>query len=242
MKSTQFKNEVLIIPDKIDAEREELASIWIENGGEVMRVGKFWVTPETEGRRVTLYGYDTFCLVLAQLLHLDMVSPKDEMIVDLKFKFLKRSIFLASVSEITTLKFPIFIKPVTPKLFPAGVYANLELLSTQIVGLEEAETLICSEVLVIKKEVRAFILDNEIMDLAFYEGEGDLGGPRSFILDFLEESLLDLPNTFVIDVGYNDASGWFVIEFNSSWGAGLNFCHPDKVVVSIRAATIPYKE
>jgi len=49
---------------------------------------------------------------------------------------------------------------------------------------------------------------------------------------------LDLPTTFVLDLGYNEKLGWFVIEFNSSWGAGLNFCKPEKVVECIRAAAV----
>ncbi len=40
------------------------------------------------------------------------------------------------------------------------------------------------------------------------------------------------------ELGHKEESGWFVIEFNASWGAGLNFCDAQKVIHSIRAATV----
>lgn len=80
-------------------------------------------------------------------------------------------------------------------------------------------------------------MNRQIIDLAFYEGEGNLEEPQRFIEDFLVNSELPLPKTFVLGVGFNEKDGWFVIEFNSSWGAGLNFCNPEKVIECIRAAT-----
>ena len=88
------------------------------------------------------------------------------------------------------------------------------------------------------KEVRSFILNKKIVDLAYYEGKGLLEEPRKFIENFLEETQIQLPTTFVLDVGYNENDGWFLIEFNSCWGAGLNFCNPTKVIDCLKAATI----
>ena len=66
-KKNMLENEVLLIPDKEDEERNDLANTWKYLGGEVKRIGKFWIKPEVGNKRVSLYGFDTFCLVLAGL-------------------------------------------------------------------------------------------------------------------------------------------------------------------------------
>ncbi|WP_394337843.1 hypothetical protein [Chitinophaga silvisoli] len=41
-----------------------------------------------------------------------------------------------------------------------------------------------------------------------------------------------------MDLGFNEVLGWFVLEFNASWGAGLNGCRAEKVIDCILAATL----
>lgn len=231
-----MKNEILLIPDKKDEERDALAKIWQAAGGEVKRIGKFWIKPEVGDKRVSIYGYDSFCLVLAQILDIKMEMVKDEVIAMLPNKYLKRNITIESIKKMENIEFPKFIKPVIPKLFKAAVFDSPEALRTKIEGIDEKELLICSDEITVNKEVRSFILNRKIKDLAFYEGSGNLEKPKQFIDDFLINCTLNLPNTFVLDIGFNDKDGWFVIEFNSSWGAGLNFCKPEKVIECIRAA------
>lgn len=233
-----LENEILLIPDKKDQERDRLAEVWKNKGGEVKRIGKFWIKPEVENKKISIYGYDSFCLVLAQLLEIKMLMPKDEIIAELENKFIKRKIEIKKIKEISEIKFPKFLKPVTPKLFKAEIFHNKEELKSKIHDIEETERLICSEIITVSKEVRSFILDNKIIDLAYYEGEGKLEDPKIFINNFLKDYNLNLPKTFVLDIGYNEINGWFIIEFNSSWGAGLNFCDPNKVFVCIREAAI----
>jgi len=234
----ELKGEILLIPDKPDIERDQIAAVWVEFGGEVKRVGKFWLKPETGNSRVSLYGYDTFCLVLAQILELEMLMPKDEWIVGLPAPFLKRSMQLIARSQIAEVAFPAFLKPVTPKLFKAQTFHSVDEFIEVVGDIEEAEKLICSDVIQVDQEVRSFILDREIKDAAFYEGTGNLEEAKAFISQFLSASNLPLPKTFVIDIGFNKKDGWFVIEFNSSWGAGLNSCDPRKVIECIREAVV----
>ena len=35
-------NEILLIADKPDIERDAIAKSWLQNGGEIKRIGKFW--------------------------------------------------------------------------------------------------------------------------------------------------------------------------------------------------------
>ena len=236
-----MKNEILLIPDKADTERDSLAKVWEERGGEVKRIGKFWIKPDIGNKQVTIYGNDSFCLVLAQILEIGLLMPKDEMIAALPHEFIKRKIKIKKITEISNIQFPIFVKPVIPKLFPAGIYENKGALMANIQDVESSELLICSEIIIIDKEVRSFILDGAIKDLAFYEGSGDIEAARTFIEQFLKAESLELPKTFVLDIGFNDKDQWFIIEFNASWGAGLNFCNAEKVIDCIRAAAIPLK-
>jgi len=236
-----MKNELLLIPDKADVERDTLAEIWKDRGGTVKRIGKFWVKPDVGNKQVSLYGNDSFCLVLAQILEIDLIMPKDEVIAEIAKEFVKRKIVLQTIKEITSLQFPIFVKPVTPKLFKAAVYQNEKELRSKIQDIETEELLICSEIIIIEKEVRAFILNKEVQDLAFYEGSGAIEIPRVFIENFLNTTAIPLPKTYVLDIGYNEKDQWFIIEFNASWGAGLNFCKPEKVIDCIRVAANPLK-
>lgn len=232
-----MKNELLLIPEKADLERDSLAKFWVKNGGEVMRIGKFWMKPETQNKRVTIYGNDTFALVLAQVLNLKLLMPKDEDIAKIGHEFLRRKIEIISVKNLNQIQFPKFVKPVKPKLFKAGIFNSLNSLSSALNDIEKEELLICSEIVEVEKEVRAFILNKKILDLAYYEGNGKLEKAKIFIESFLNKSKLNLPQSFVLDIGCGKEENWFIIEVNSSWGAGLNSCNPEKVLKGIREAT-----
>ena len=232
-------NEILLIPEKTDIERDLVAKHWKKNGGEIKKIGKFWVQPNIDiNKRITIYGIDTFSLVLAQVIGVNLIEPKDERISEINYKWLKRKISIMNIKDVSKLQFPTFIKPVKPKSFKSAIYKNIDDFFEETKGIEKKEKIIQSDIIKIESEVRAFILNNEILDLAIYEGNSDLSFARSFLNEFLNNNLIDLPKTYVIDLGYNKIDDWFIIEFNSSWGAGLNSCNPNKVIKGIREATI----
>ena len=132
---------------------------------------------------------------------------------------------------------PGFIKPVTPKQFKGKVYKTINEFLQETNGLPGSEKILISEIVTVESEARAFILDRQLLDVAIYEGDADLQTGKDFLLDFLQDLNIALPKTCVIDIGYNSDHGWFLIEFNSSWGAGLNNCDPNKVIESIVEAT-----
>lgn len=233
-----MNQKTLLIPDKPDIERDALASAWEEKGGEVIRVGKFWEKPAVGNKKVAIYGYDTFSLVLAQVLGVQLLSPRDEVIAELDFRWTKRNIQLIRLRDIGGIEFPIFIKSVVPKLFEAKVFLSVEAFQAKVEELQTDEQLLVADIVNIEKEVRVFVLNQRVADLAYYEGEGDIEEPARFAQDFLDNSKTDLPKTFVMDLGYDPKLGWFVIEFNSSWGSGLNSCLPEKVISCIKAATL----
>ena len=233
-----MRNEILLIPDKPDIERDSIANAWIDKGGEVLRVGKFWERPDIDSERITIYGNDTFSLVLAQVVGVELMLPRDEVISEIDKKWTKRQIDILEISQVTATLFPTFVKPVKPKTFTSKVYESFADFLAETNGIEPNEKIIRSDITSVDSEARAFILNDAILDSALYEGLADLNLANQFLKDFLSDCSVDLPKSYVVDLGYNDKNGWFIIEFNSSWGAGLNSCNPDKVLNGIREATI----
>ena len=62
-----------------------------------------------------------------------------------------------------------------------------------------------------------------------------MDGGVEFVGDLTESMVL--PRTVVVDVGLVDGRGWAVIEFNASWGAGLNGWDAEKVLPAIVSAS-----
>lgn len=235
----KYKNSVLFVPEKFDSERQEVIETWISLGGIAIKIGKFWVKPDFDTtKKVAIYGNDTFALVLAQVLNMNLVSVDDTLISNLDIKWTKRKIRITNLNKIELNIFPIFIKPVIPKQFTAKTYNDLTefLLSTS--NLAESENVILSEIIQIECELRSFVYQNKILDSAIYEGNGEILEAQIFLHKFIESNSTILPETFVIDLGFNQLQGWFIIEFNSSWAAGLNNCKAEKVIDSIVNATI----
>ncbi len=201
------RNEVLLLPDKSDIERDGLAETWKLLGGEVLKVGKFWEKPDVDSKEVTLYGFTTFCFVLAELLDLALLSPRDELIAKVDKQFLKRAIAIRTIGDIGSIEFPKFVKPVNPKIFEAKVYPSATELRTQTEGIENNEMIIISEIIAVEKEVRSFILNEQTLDLAYYEGDGELEAAKQFIQQFLDRKTIDLPESFVLDIGFNKNLG-----------------------------------
>jgi hypothetical protein len=229
---------LLLVPAKPDPEREAIAAAWIKQGGQVQRIEQFWVKPETGNSSVAIYGNETFSQVLAQVLGKKLVTVKDELITQLENKWIKREMNLMLLGEVVNVVFPKFLKSVIPKLITAKIYHTKEELLAATKALEYSEQVIVSDVIDITREVRVFVLRRMVCELAYYEGDGNIDDPEQFTVAFLENYTGELPETFVLDLGYNANQGWFIIEFNSSWGAGLNSCDPAKVLECIEAATI----
>jgi len=225
----------LVLPDKVDAERDRVAEAWIAHGGVVTRLGRFWDPPELEPRAVRIYANDTFALVLAQKLNLSLVSPEDDLLVKLPWSLVKREITIRQLGESSAWSYPSFIKPVVPKQFRASAYDSATALAVETSGLDQHTLVYLSEVVVFTSEVRGFILAGTVQDASLYEGESSLAEARSFLeVAARHESL---PPTCVVDVGYIKGRGWAVIEANAAWGAGLNGCTASKVLGCIANAT-----
>lgn len=226
--------DTLFIPEKPDPERDAVASAWESEYGDVIRLGRFWDPPLIETDKVAVYGHFTFCLVLKEKLNLHLATPPDDLILQTPQKFLGRDIKKTVLKNLTATDFPVFVKPFIPKLFQARVYQNLVALRTECTGLDDDCEVILSEPVSFITEARAFILDGKVLDCALYEGEGSIENARKFVKSVIEE--MEIPITVVIDMGLSEDGKWSVIEYNATWGSGLNGCDAKKVLPAIAAA------
>jgi hypothetical protein len=226
----------LLIPAKADPERDAVARAWEQGGGTVMRVDRFWSPPEVERTRVRLYGNDTFCLVLAQKLSLELVSPPDDLLLQVDSTWLKREVHLSTLERVTSEPFPRFIKPLVPKVFRAAVWKEPAALVEECRGLEPGTPMLSAEVVSLRAEARAWVLDGQVRTCAMYEGEGVLSEARAF-LDTVARAA-PLPRTCVLDAALVEGRGWALLEANAAWGAGLNGCEAIEAAHCIAAATL----
>jgi hypothetical protein len=174
--------------------------------------------------------------VLAQMYNLSLLSPDDTLIATLDKKWTKRNIQLKQIVDLKQVEFPVFIK-VIPKLFQAGVFQTFRAFEGITNGIAESEEILISEIVLIEAEARSYVLENRVKDIAIYEGAADIKEGRKFVEDFVNEHNSKLPKAVVIDVAYNQSLGWFILEFNACWGAGLNGCNAEKVIDCIIRAT-----
>lgn len=231
-----MKPLLLVIPEKTDEETLAVAKIWREEGQKILKLGRFWEPPKLDEYEVRLYGNNTFCNVLAQLLQLKLTAPDDKLLAAFDEHFLKRWVGLSFLGQADGLFFPKFIKPTIPKLFQGQVFYNLGELDYATKGLGEDAEILVSEVVAIEKEMRAFVLKGKIQTMAIYEGK-KVELPTAFVQEFVDRYSDKLPITYVVDFAYNTELGWFVLELNAVWGAGLNGCNPQKVAHCLEYAT-----
>jgi len=230
----------LLIPEKTDIEFEQVLATWTNKGGLIKRLGKYWIKDDALAQQpIAIYGNQTFALVLAQIYDVALLSPDDSLIALLENKWVKRDIRLKQIGQVSANDFPVFIKPVIPKIFSAAVFQTLSDFKEVTAGLMDTEAILVSNVVDnIQAEARSYIMDGVVADIALYEGAADLVSGRNFLADFINDNKDKLPRVVVVDIAFTEKTGWFVLEFNACWGAGLNNCNADKVIDCIIGATI----
>lgn len=228
---------VLLVPDKPDAERDALANTWEQHGGKVLRLGRFWDPPALDVKNIRVYGSTSFVSVLQHKLGFELCTPADDLILFLPPEVLKRRIQKGRLRDAEHLQYPVFVKPVIPKLFAAQVYSNLDELQRECQGLDINTAIFTSNTVSFVAEARTFILNGKVLDCAFYEGGGNVEDAVFAAARFASHPIL--PRALVLDIGLIKDQGWVVIELNAAWGAGLNGCQPERIWPCIAAASGP---
>jgi hypothetical protein len=229
----RVRDLVLVISDKPDVERDAVAAVWEAEGGEVLRLGRFWDPPALDRARVRVYGADAFCLVLAQKLALELVSPPDDLLLALDTTLTRRMLRGLPLADARTLGWPCFVKSMVPKLIRAQVYRSDADLLAASKGLPGDTLLLASEIVAFEAEARAWTLDGDVLAIACYEGASELADARALARSIAAHA----PSPCVIDVGLTTDRGWVAIEANAAWGSGLNGCDPLAAARCIARAT-----
>ncbi|WP_338871747.1 ATP-grasp domain-containing protein [Myxococcus stipitatus] len=201
----------------------------------MLRVDRFWSPPEVEPARTRLYGNDAFCLVLAQKLGLTLVSPPDDLLLHVDPSWLGRRVVGSTLEQVVTGPFPRFIKPQVPKLFRANVWNAPEALLAECQGLEPQTRVLSSDIVDIRAEARAWVLEGRVLTCALYEGEGNASMAQDFLDTVARRA--SLPRTCVLDAAFVAGSGWVLLEANAAWGAGLNGCDANAAARCIAEAS-----
>jgi hypothetical protein len=209
----------LIVPERSDPERDAVAACW---DGPVLRLARFWEPPALDPSTTRVYGGDAFCQVVAQQLELKLISPPDDLLATLPFELVGRRIVVDTLSGCSL---PAFVKPLTPKLFTAGVYTDLR---EETRGLEPDTPVLVSEIVEFLTESRGFVLHGEVVSCSDPDA-------RTFLQEVA--SWPALPVTCVLDAGRLPDGRWVLVEANATWGAGLNGCDPAAVVECLAAAS-----
>ncbi|MFT3827613.1 MAG: ATP-grasp domain-containing protein [Chitinophagaceae bacterium] len=231
---------ILLIPEKSDTEFEQVFATWIKNGGQIKRLGKYWIKDEElTKQKIAIYGNQTFAFVLAQIYNVELLSPDDTLIARLGNEWTKRNVELKQINQISEEDFPVFIKPVIPKIFIADIFQTIADFKEATNGLQDTEEILVASIVDnIQAEARIFVKDGIVKDIALYEGAADLASGKEFVSKFISDNKSKLPNVVVVDIAFSEQTGWFILEFNACWGAGLNGCNAEKVIDCIIDATI----
>jgi hypothetical protein len=232
-----FGGLTLLLPDKGDIERDEVGAAWEQRGGAVIRLDRFWEPPALDPSHCRVYGNDSFCLVLEQKLGLELLSPPDDLVLTVPPRWTGRALAKSRLADASTLAYPIFVKPMVPKLFRARVYRSSTELFGECSGLPPDTEILTSSVVDFVAEARCFVLDGKVLDCAVYEGAGEPSAAAACAIQVI--GAIQCPRAFVIDLGLLRNGSWAVVEFNAAWGAGLNGCSADLVVPAIEAASAP---
>ncbi len=217
----------LLLPDKPDAERDSVADAWVAAGGDAIRIGRFWDPPAADPRTVRVYGSANFCMILQQKLGFALVSPDDDLIFSVPQQYLRRRVTRELLGTSGDLTFPLFVKPLVPKLFAARVYTARADLEEECRGLAGDTVLIVSQPVTFTAEARCFALHGAILDCAVYEGADDPAPAAALAAAAL--NAITAPTR----------DGWCLLEFNAAWGAGLNGCDARRILPCIAAASGP---
>lgn len=231
---------ILLLPEKSDPETDQVLAVCAKKGIAVKRLGKYWIREEElANQQIAVYGNQSFSMVLAQIYNLILISPDDTLITLLDLQWIKRTVQQTTIQQLQAEDFPVFIKPVIPKIFTAGIFNSITDFKNNIPGTDESEEILVSEIIYdLQAEARAWIMNGVIKDIALYEGDAELNDATDFLTDFIRQNIELLPSVVVTDLGFSTEKGWFVLEFNACWGAGLNNCNAEKIIDCILAATI----
>ena len=222
-------------------------------GWQVVKLESSDIPEALKHQECRLYAEGFLAEFLAENLGLTLVRPDDDCLARLEAEFLKRHVSFHNAVTFERPEQTTFIKPADQKLFAVGVYEPDE----PIPGLEQLEPndpILVSDAVSFKREYRFFVYNLEVQTGSIYlldgsvpqvevgyAGEGDdfWLEAYTFAQKVCSETDIELPESFVLDVGLLDSDEWAVVEFNPTWASGIYGCDPYAVLKCLEASQKP---
>ncbi len=226
----------LLVPDQPEWLCSPVAAAWRQQGGRVRPVARYWRPSGRPGAGLRLYGPDVFCRTLAARLGLELLAPRDEMLVSLPRRLLQRRVRLATLGALRGRR-PRFVKPLEPKLFRAQIVDGPAPILRAYSATRRATPVLIADVVAFEAEVRVFVLDGQVATAALYRGQAAPADALPLLRVLL--ACARLPRAAVVDVGRLADGAWAVVEFNATHAAAAYGCEPAAVARCLAAATGP---
>lgn len=231
---------ILLLPEKTAFQFEMLDKYWRWQGGQVRILDEYHQKDASlVGQQIAIYGNPEFANRLAEMYNVRLITPDRKAILKIRTDLLEREVKCSTIGAVSRDHFPAFISPVVPKVFPAGVYKNVQHFKETVEGIRRKEEVLISPVIHdITAKARGFVLNGKMMAAAIYEGESFMhwNGGIIDIIAYQYRSMM--PSTYVIDIAETREKGWMLLDFKSTWEADLRGCGASKVIDCIVAATV----
>lgn len=212
-------------------------------GWEAVRVHG-WRVPVIDAKSVAVYGEPLFAHHVALTLGLKLQKPPVDWLPRLPAKWRGRNVQLMTLDEARKVSGRAFIKPADEKCFDAKIYASGADLPA-VGPLPEDLPVLVQEVVEWQIEFRCFILNRRVVTLSPYWRDGrlakaedgtwpatpvELKAAQEFCELALADTLIEVPEVVVVDVGFINHHGWAIVESNAAFSSGMYGCDPEKVL------------
>lgn len=238
---------ILILSKRYSSESQILYHAALNNGWRVWRFVSRDIPDWVRDNNVSIYCETAFADYLAAELKVEFVTPRDSILAELPFEFVKRNIEFTTYKNFKEPGARKFIKPADYKYFPAGIYDHSKDIPA-FSSCQDDDAILISDVVRFISEYRIFVMNNEIQTGSIYIEDSEFVGDKvnkmnlnSSLLGFAKEivdSLINImPSSYVLDIGKLDTGEYAVIEFNPVWASGFYDSDPDKVLLCIQAGS-----
>jgi hypothetical protein len=243
---------ILVLHPRYDEDSQLLWQAAVSRGWDVCRTD-YRQLAEIENMRSyvraegpTIYGGDMWATQIAGALGVKLLSPPDDWLLTLPYKFTRRAVGLSTVGEVRANgPWPLFVKALRGKSLASRVYHSAE----DIPDVGDDTEIIVQKPICFEREYRLFILMGRVITWSVYANHGELytdnenseaGAAAAYTTRILRD--LRLPAACVVDVGEIEGVDWFdrwaVVEANPAWCSAVYGCDPGAALDVIAASCI----
>jgi hypothetical protein len=236
---------------------DDANTVWraaVSAGWDVVRATSYVPPPDLVGRTDAKFYAETLLAdAIAPALELVLLQPDAAWLAELPLRYLQRAVRVSTVAGVRRRSERAFVKPADEKVFPARVYEPAEAIDPDGALDDRLPTLV-SEPVRFGIEVRAFVLDRQVVTHSAYVRDGDIAktddgswpltreeeaGALRLLNELCGDETVALPPGVVLDVGHIEGRGWAVVEANAAWASGVCGCDAAEVLRVVRRTTLP---